>query len=222
MVFSIYIIHKYFEWRYFEIVNMPIPHHTSNFFHFLNLSMDSRIFFFFFLNSVGNTPLPFGQWGPLQAITRVFLACPIFLSDPSLCSVTRCSVLVLYSPCPDSGISHLSQEACFLTGGRWCLGSRTLVYRYAHWYQDVCVPEPPVKRAGRCVCMYVCTPHMLITSTCLYYHGSVYIEKPWSHNYIHSFSRHHRVHSSFVLYNIHNFLDSTNWFPVSFCIYLLG
>ena len=80
----------------------------------------------FLFCSMGYDPLPslfiwcsvcprFAQWYPLQTGFSVLLTCSHHsLSISLLCNITRCTILILYFPCPSPGTSHFSKELCFL------------------------------------------------------------------------------------------------------------
>lgn len=54
----------------------------------------------------------FGQWKSLHNGSHIHLTCPHHSLSTSLFLAQRYSMLILYFPCPDPGISHFSTEPC--------------------------------------------------------------------------------------------------------------
>lgn len=152
---------------------------------------------------------------------------PSFLSTSLLSGTVRFSRLILHFPFPDRDTSHCSQEPWFLLGRGVVMRNQDLGQVFSLLLGCHCSWVPLVNRARErvwlCVRLYVrlhkhtYTPALYSSIICLS------VLKNHEFTMITSNIRQrHRVHPSFLLFNVIPFSDDKSWLPLSWCVYLLG
>lgn len=152
---------------------------------------------------------------------------PSFLSTSLLSGTVRFSRLILHFPFPDCDTSHCSQEPWYLLGRGVVMRNQDLGQVFSLLLGCHCSWVPLVNRARErvwlCVRLYVrlhkhtYTPALYLSIICLS------VLKNHEFTMITSnIHQRHRVHPSFLLFNVIPFSDDKSWLPLSWCVYLLG